>query len=153
RLRARAAVLLGGSRARHAARVPELPVTTLARVLIDGVARDADATALVDGARRWTYPTLARRAAALRDALFERNVRRGDVVALCLPNCADFVAAHYAALSLGAVVAPLPIELRGARRQRALRLVRPAVLVADTERRARAFATEARAVLAAESVR
>lgn len=51
-----------------------------------------------------TYATLARRVARAAEALREIGIRRGDRVALVLPNCATHVVAFYAVLRLGAVV-------------------------------------------------
>jgi acyl-CoA synthetase (AMP-forming)/AMP-acid ligase II len=51
-----------------------------------------------------TYPALV---AAVRDVslgLAIRGVLRGDVVALCAPNCVEFVVAWFAATSIGAIV-------------------------------------------------
>ena len=51
-----------------------------------------------------TYDSLARRVDRAAEALREVGVRRGDRVALILPNCATHVVAFYAILRLGAIV-------------------------------------------------
>jgi long-chain acyl-CoA synthetase len=51
-----------------------------------------------------TYDTLARRVNRAAEALRELGVRRGDRVAIILPNCPTHVVAFYAVLRLGAVV-------------------------------------------------
>ena len=51
-----------------------------------------------------TYATLARRVGRAAEALREIGVRKGDRVAIVLPNCATHVVAFYAVLRLGAVV-------------------------------------------------
>ena len=54
-----------------------------------------------------TYGEINQGAARLAAALASRGVRRGDRVAIFMPNCARAVVAIYAALKLGAVFAPL----------------------------------------------
>lgn len=51
-----------------------------------------------------TYDTLVRRVNKAAEALREVGVRKGDRVALVLPNCPTHVVAFYAVLRLGAVV-------------------------------------------------
>lgn len=51
-----------------------------------------------------TYDTLWRRVQHAAEALREIGVRKGDRVALVLPNCATHVVAFYAILRLGAIV-------------------------------------------------
>lgn len=52
---------------------------------------------------------VARLAAHLRDAC---GVRKGDRVAIALPNCGAYLPAYWATLRLGAVVVPVNIKLR-----------------------------------------
>ncbi|HEY3686460.1 MAG TPA: AMP-binding protein [Streptosporangiaceae bacterium] len=81
--------------------VPDEPLTHL---LDDAAARFPRRTAVVFLGRAITYRhllDLANRAAA---ALAEIGVRRGDRVALILPNCPQQVIAFYAVLRLGGVV-------------------------------------------------
>jgi fatty-acyl-CoA synthase len=71
-----------------------------------------DRTAIVDGARSWTYgehhDRVRRAAGALRDEL---GVRPGDRVATLLPNVAAMLEAHYAVPGAGAVLVPLNTRL------------------------------------------
>jgi acyl-CoA synthetase (AMP-forming)/AMP-acid ligase II len=81
------------------------PVPLHAFVLNDASERGGRA-ALIDGVtgRVLTYAELAdsvRKAAA---GLAARGLARGDVLALCSPNCPEFAIAYYAALAAGAVV-------------------------------------------------
>lgn len=59
--------------------------------------------ALVCAGRRFTYAGLETMANRLAGALQAMGVRRGDRVAICLSNCAESVAAIFAALKAGAV--------------------------------------------------
>jgi len=54
-----------------------------------------------------TYGALREQSARLAAALRKRGVRRGDRVAILLPQSAETVAAHFAAYRLGAVALPL----------------------------------------------
>src|SRR5262245_60996014 len=87
---------------------PPLPVT----VLLDEAARDFGKTpALALLGRATTYRRLASAVDLFAGSLAELGVRRGDRVALVLPNCPQFVISFFAALRLGAVVVPLDPQL------------------------------------------
>ncbi len=61
-----------------------------------------------DGAvRPWDYGRLRLAADGLAASLHARGVRRGDRVAVLLPQCPEVMIAHFAAYKLGAVVLPL----------------------------------------------
>lgn len=53
---------------------------------------------------RLTYADLNRRANRLANALLALGVKKGDRVALLLPNCHQFVISYYAILKIGAIV-------------------------------------------------
>ena len=87
--------------------------------LIEAAAHRAPARlAVVDGAASLTYDELARRAAGIARWLIGRGVRRGDRVALALPNGAAFVTALYGTLRAGVTVAPLNPQLTAEERAR-----------------------------------
>ena len=56
-----------------------------------------------------TYGELALRSNALANALSRQGVRRGDRVALLLPQCFETVIAHVAIYKLGAIAVPLAL--------------------------------------------
>ncbi len=61
-----------------------------------------------DGAvRPWDYGRLRLAADGLAASLHARGVRRGDRVAVLLPQCPEVMIAHFAAYKLGAIVLPL----------------------------------------------
>jgi acetyl-CoA synthetase len=73
-------------------------------------AAEPDRTAIVDlsdGRRIWTARRLHEAAAALSGALAAHGIRRGDRVAILLPQRAEVLVAHLAALRIGAVSLPL----------------------------------------------
>ena len=93
------------------------------RTLLDYVSQAAreqpDAPALLFKGATTTYSELERLSDACAAALIALGVRRGDRVALLLPNCPQFFIAEFGAWKIGAIVAPLnPIytehELEGA---------------------------------------
>jgi len=47
-----------------------------------------DQTAIIHGARSWTYHEFYARARRLASALVKRGIKRGDTVAVVLPQCA-----------------------------------------------------------------
>src|SRR5690242_7697065 len=87
--------------------VPLTPVSFLAR------AADAfaDKTAVIDGARRYTYRDLLERCRRLASALERRGVRRLDTVAILASNIPELIEAHFAIPMLGAVLNPLNTRL------------------------------------------
>lgn len=84
----------------------ELTEAPLAAYVLDRAEEQGAKAAIIDGAtgRVLSYADLAvavRRTAA---GLVARGVAKGDVVALCSPNCPEFVVAYYAVLAAGGVV-------------------------------------------------
>ncbi|MEZ5909540.1 MAG: AMP-binding protein [Hyphomicrobiaceae bacterium] len=90
--------------------VPLTPVSFLARAARVFAAR----TAVIHGARRFTYAELYARARRLADALAQAGVRRGDTVAILAANTPALLEAHYAAPMIGAVLNPINIRLDAA---------------------------------------
>ena len=81
--------------------VPNVPVTTL---LDNAVARFPRRTALVFLGRKMSYRELGRSVDRFAWALGSLGVRKGDRVALMLPNCPQQVIAFFAVLRRGAIV-------------------------------------------------
>ncbi|MDI1463817.1 long-chain fatty acid--CoA ligase [Catellatospora sp. KI3] len=84
---------------------------SLAAVLAEGARRHRGKTAVVDGDLRVSYADLWQQALAYGAGLRELGVRRGDVVALVVPNTVEFPRAYYGALAAGAVVVPVHLLL------------------------------------------
>jgi acyl-coenzyme A synthetase/AMP-(fatty) acid ligase len=84
--------------------------------LTDDVRRHAqtagERTAVVDGARRFTYADLWSESQRIAAALAALGVRRGDVVSSQLPNGWECVVVHVAAELAGAIHNPLAIQFR-----------------------------------------
>ncbi|WP_295121026.1 long-chain-fatty-acid--CoA ligase [uncultured Leifsonia sp.] len=95
----------------------DLPDGSLAHLIDASVATYGTHVALEFFGATTTYAELGDQIARAAEGLRKRGVRKGDRVALVLPNCPQHVVAFYAALRLGAVVVehnPLytPRELR-----------------------------------------
>ncbi|MFF1878810.1 long-chain-fatty-acid--CoA ligase [Leifsonia sp. NPDC058230] len=95
----------------------ELPAGSLSHLIDESVATYGKHVALEFFGATTTYAELGDQIARAAEGLRRRGVRKGDRVALVLPNCPQHVVAFYAALRLGAVVIehnPLytPRELR-----------------------------------------
>ncbi|MCI0155283.1 long-chain fatty acid--CoA ligase [Leifsonia shinshuensis] len=95
----------------------DLPEGSLAHLIDASVATYGKHVALEFFGATTTYAELGEQIARAAEGLRKRGVRKGDRVALVLPNCPQHVVAFYAALRLGAVIVehnPLytPRELR-----------------------------------------
>ncbi len=100
--------------------------------LLDAAARRrADVPALVWDGGSLTWRELELRAGGAARRLSRRGVRAGDTVALLLPNGWGFVAALWGALKLGATAVPLNPLLSPDERDRVLRHLGPALVVAE----------------------
>jgi fatty-acyl-CoA synthase len=74
--------------------------------------RDVARTALVVGEDELTYGELTDRVLRVATGLHRRGFRKGDVVAIYLRNCAEYVELVFAVAHLGGVVVPLNYLLR-----------------------------------------
>lgn len=95
----------------------EVPAGSLAHLIEESVATYGKNVALEFFGATTTYAELGDQIARAAEGLRSRGVRKGDRVALVLPNCPQHVVAFYAVLRLGAIVVehnPLytPRELR-----------------------------------------
>ncbi|MDB5374751.1 MAG: hypothetical protein JWP04_3393 [Belnapia sp.] len=70
-------------------------------------------TAVVHGARRYTYAQMAERSRRLASALRRAGVGPGDVVAIMAPNTPEMLEAHYGVPMAGAVLLTVNIRLDG----------------------------------------
>jgi len=69
--------------------------------------------ALLDGPfRTLTWPQLDEQVSRLAQVLLEEGIGTGDVVGVQLPNTVEIVIAFLAAVRIGAIVAPFPVQYR-----------------------------------------
>jgi fatty-acyl-CoA synthase len=73
-----------------------------------------DHTAIIHGARCWTYAQFYARAKKLASALTRRGIKRGDTVAVVLPNVPAMLEAHYGVAMAGAVLNSINTRLDAA---------------------------------------
>jgi long-chain acyl-CoA synthetase len=75
----------------------------LSSIIDRGALNFAEKTALIQDRNRYTYERL--KSATERIALYlsEQGIRRGDRIAIYMPNCPEWVAAYYGIIRLGAV--------------------------------------------------
>ncbi|MFJ2026154.1 amino acid adenylation domain-containing protein [Streptomyces sp. NPDC087897] len=83
------------------------PTTGYPRLLTEQAARTPGATALVQGARSWTYAELEAAANRLAHALIARGAAPGTRIGLCYPRSADYVLGALAILKTGAAIVAL----------------------------------------------
>ena len=82
------------------------PERTLLDYLADAARNWPDRPALLFKGSRVTYRQLEEQSDALSAAFAAEGVKRGDRIALCLPNCPQFLIAEFAAWKAGAIVCP-----------------------------------------------
>ncbi|WP_317203435.1 non-ribosomal peptide synthetase [Janthinobacterium sp.] len=103
------------------------------RSVIDVLARQSertpDATALVCGARRYSFAELAPQVARLSRLLLARGAGAGRVVAVALPRSADSVVAMLAVLDCGAAFLPLDLDYPAERMAMMCEDANPALLL------------------------
>src|SRR5437868_9766721 len=82
------------------------PSVTLSALLDDAAESKPDATATIFFDRKRSYRSISDAAWRFANGLRRLGVKKGDRVALVLPNTPQFVIAFYGALRAGAVVVP-----------------------------------------------
>ena len=82
------------------------PDRTLLDYLTETVATHPDRTALLFNGGKVSYGQLERLSDSLAAGLVALGVRPGDRVALCLPNCPQFIIAEFGVWKAGAISCP-----------------------------------------------
>jgi fatty-acyl-CoA synthase len=90
-------------------------------------------TAIVHGARTWTYAEFYARARRLASALAKHGIGRGDTVSVMLPNAPAMLDAHYGVAMTGAVLNALNTRLDAAILAFTLDHAETKALIADRE--------------------
>jgi amino acid adenylation domain-containing protein len=121
---------------------------TLGEDLRAAAARDPDGLAIVDGDRRLSYGELDHLIDGMAAALTELGVRRGDRVAIVLPNGAEAAVAIYGVLRAGAAFSPLNPTIKHLKLAHVLSDSGAAAVLCDEER----AATVAEAIAEANEV-
>jgi len=87
--------------------------------------RRPEATAVVDGARSYSYKSLNSRANRLANALTSMGIGRGDRIAILSENRAEYIETTYAAAKLGVILAALNWRLARNELNHCISLVEP----------------------------
>jgi len=82
-----------------------------------------------------SYAAMDDLASKVAAALERAGIRRGDRVALYLPNCPEFICCFYGILKLGAVVVPMNILFRALEIEHLLKHSEARILIADVRQR------------------
>lgn len=110
----RAALRFDPERAREYVRRGWWRDDTIPKWLARHAAERPDAPAIVHAGKVTSWKALAEQVARLAGALHRAGVAKGDVVAIQLPNIAEFVVAYFAVCRLGAVLSTLHMPYRAA---------------------------------------
>src|SRR5512142_442547 len=78
--------------------------TTIDSVLRANLEANPDREALIFGEERFTYRQLGEKVDRAAEALLELGIRKGDKVAVDLPNWCEFVFAYFAITRIGAAI-------------------------------------------------
>jgi crotonobetaine/carnitine-CoA ligase len=111
--------------------IAPVPDETISRLLQRRAREEPDTVYLQYLAESCTLAQLDRRVNQLANRLIELGVRKGDHVALMLPNHPDHVVAMYALTRLGAVRVPVNIHLKGAPLRHVFDSLKPVAMIAD----------------------
>ena len=113
-----------------------MPVISYPRALALHAERDPERIAIVHEDREIGRAALDRSSNRLARAYAGLGVRRGDLVAIALPNCIEFFEAAFAAWKLGAVPLPISSKLPETERTALLELAGPVLItgIAPLER-------------------
>ncbi|MCH8205179.1 MAG: long-chain-fatty-acid--CoA ligase, partial [Candidatus Hydrogenedentes bacterium] len=92
-----------------------------------------DKTAIVHGDKRYTYREFGERVNRLASALQKRGLRKGDRVAVLLPNIPPMLDAHFAVLLAGGMIVPINYRLAPKEVEYILNHSGATFLICDTE--------------------
>jgi fatty-acyl-CoA synthase len=105
------------------------PQRTLAHVIDDLTRTQGDAPALLSRDARLDYRALAGRANRYARWALRENIAKGDVVALLMPNCPEYLGVWLGISRVGGVVALLNTNLTGRALAHCIDLVKPAHVI------------------------
>jgi fatty-acyl-CoA synthase len=112
-------------------RIAAHPARTLAHVVDDLAQTQGDAPALLSRDARLDYRALAGRANRYARWALDRNVAKGDVVCLLMPNCPEYLGVWLGISRVGGVVALLNTNLAGPALAHCIDIVKPKHVIVD----------------------
>jgi long-chain acyl-CoA synthetase len=81
----------------------------IANIIELQASRAADKNAVIFGEDQYSYGFMNAQANRVANALISMGVKKGDRVAIWLPNCFEFLTSFYGVLKIGAVALPMNI--------------------------------------------
>jgi fatty-acyl-CoA synthase len=90
----------------------ELKSLNIWQILEHSAAAFPEREALVFGSRRYSFNEVKRLAEQCAAGLHHHGLRKGDRIALIMPNWTEFVIAYFAVARLGAILVPLNVRFR-----------------------------------------
>jgi len=85
----------------------EIPVQSIVERYDEAVKKWGNKTAVIFYGRKFKYKELRESSLRFATALHDLGIKKGDIVAILVPNCPQFMIAYFGILRLGAVVTSL----------------------------------------------
>ncbi|MGG1674339.1 long-chain fatty acid--CoA ligase [Neobacillus sp. NRS-1170] len=82
----------------------EIPSLTIVEILDQAAHKHPSKIAIIDGERKITYLQLKNACERIASALHNSGIRKGDRIAIMLPNCLEYALSFFAIQRIGAVV-------------------------------------------------
>ena len=117
----RGALAFDSARAARFLREGHWNADTVASWLCARAEEAPDARAAQEGAARMSWGEVFEASLRTANGLLELGIRKGDVVAVQLPNTLDFMTFYFAATMIGAIVSPMHMPYRGGEMEPLLR--------------------------------
>jgi len=90
-----------------------------------------DRIAIIEEDERVTYGELWKKVNDLSKAFLDLGIKEGDRIAICLPNCKEYIYAFFAALRIHAVAVPLKQVMTSYGIKAILKDCHPSLLITD----------------------
>jgi acyl-CoA synthetase (AMP-forming)/AMP-acid ligase II len=103
------------------------------QTLYDRAARNQNDTAFTAADDKWSFGRLAAEVQRVAHGLAARGIRKGDRIALHLPNCPELAVAVYACFHVGAIAVPLNNRFKGPELKAMLQRLQPVLYVGNAE--------------------
>ena len=102
--------------------------------LLESATKDIpDKTAIIEGQERVSFRDLWNHVGRLAGAYTALGIKEGDKIAVCLPNCKEYVYAFLGALKIKAVAVPLKQALTSYELKNILKDCRPGLFITDNQ--------------------
>src|SRR5688572_1890287 len=106
---------------------------TLKEMLQGRVKQHPEKLALIFKESRWSYAEVQREVDRIANGFIRIGVKRGDRIALVLPNCAEFLFAVFAVTKIGAVFVPLNPQYTAEEAEYALQHSEASIVITSPE--------------------